>query len=304
MSGTSSDRAGSQSSRDQSDTGSGRPQQEEKLERSITGKLLFFYVLGDVLGSGIYALIGVIALEVGGAFWMAFVVGVTVAMLTGFAYAELITKYPQAAGAALYVHKAFGNRILTFIVTFCMLAASIAAAGALALVFGGPYFQEFLDIPSKVTAVVFIILLALLNFRGISESVKANLVMSLIEVSGLLLILLIGAVVLGSAEANLSQPFEFNEGNTALVILGGAAIAFFAMTGFENAANVAGETQNPSKVFPRALLGGMALAGLMYLLVAFIASMVAPLDDLAGSTSGLLVVVKAGPIAVPAMVFS
>jgi len=76
------------------------------------------------------------------------------------------------------------------------------------------------------------------------------------------------------------------------------------MTGFENAANVAGETQNPSKVFPRALLGGMALAGLMYLLVAFIASMVAPLDDLAGSTSGLLVVVKAGPIAVPAMVFS
>ncbi len=128
--------------------------------------------------------------------------------------------------------------------------------------------------------------------------------MSLIEVSGLLLILLIGAVVLGSGDANLSQPFEFNEGNTALVILGGAAIAFFAMTGFENAANVAEETQNPSKVFPRALLGGMALAGLMYLLVAFIASMVAPLDDLAGSNSGLLEVVKAGPIAVPAMVFS
>jgi len=100
------------------------------------------------------------------------------------------------------------------------------------------------------------------------------------------------------------QPFEFNEGNTPLVILGGAAVAFLAMTGFENAANVAEETRNPSKVFPRALLGGMALAGVLYLLVAFIASLVAPLDDLAGSDSGLLEVVQAGPIAVPAAVFS
>src|SRR3990170_5015123 len=103
--------------------------QEEGLNRSITGKLLFFYVLGDVLGSGIYALVGVMAAEVGGAFWTSFLVGITVAMLTGFAYAELITKYPQAAGAALYVNKAFRNNFLTFVVTFCMLWASIAACG-------------------------------------------------------------------------------------------------------------------------------------------------------------------------------
>jgi amino acid permease len=82
--------------------------QEEQLQRSVTGRLLFFYVLGDVLGSGIYALIGIMAFEVGGALWMSFVVGVSIALLTGFAYAELITKHPQAAGASLYVHKAFG----------------------------------------------------------------------------------------------------------------------------------------------------------------------------------------------------
>ena len=70
------------------------------LKRSITGRLLFFYVLGDVLGSGIYVLIGAVAAAVGGAFWMAFAAGVTVAAITGLAYAELVTKYPQAAGAA------------------------------------------------------------------------------------------------------------------------------------------------------------------------------------------------------------
>lgn len=53
------------------------------LRRSITGKQLFFYTLGDVLGSGIYVLIGLVAAAVGGAFWIAFALGVTVAAITG-----------------------------------------------------------------------------------------------------------------------------------------------------------------------------------------------------------------------------
>lgn len=289
-------------------SGTARPAPTEDLSRSITGRMLFFYVLGDVLGSGIYALIGIMAFEVGGAFWLSFVVGVTIALMTGFAYAELITKFPQAAGASLYVHKAFGKRPLTFIVTFSLLAATISAAGALSLTFGGEYFEAFIDgVSPTVVAVVFIVALSLLNFRGISESVWANMIMTLIESAGLLIILVIGVVVLGKGDADLSQPFQLNDGNPALVVLGGAAIAFFAMTGFENAANIAEETRNPSKVFPRALLGGMALAGLLYLLIAFIASMVAPLKDLTaddGEGGNLLTVVEAGPIPIPALLFS
>ena len=63
--------------------------------------------------SGIYVLIGLVAAAVGGAFWIAFALGVTVAAITGTAYAELVTKYPQAAGASLYVKKAFGSTVLT-----------------------------------------------------------------------------------------------------------------------------------------------------------------------------------------------
>ena len=294
------------SDHDSTDKGAGV--QEEHLKRSITGPQLFFYVLGDVLGSGIYALIGIMAFEVGGAFWLSFLIGVSVALLTGFAYAELATKYPQAAGASLYVHKAFGIRPLTFLVTFCLLSATIAAAGTLALTFGGEYFNSFIEsAPTTLVAVIFIVLLSLLNFRGISESVWANVVMTLIETAGLIMILVIGAVVLGKGDADLSQPFELNDGNPALVILGGAAVAFFAMTGFENAANVAEETQDPTKAFPRALIGGMALAGVLYLLIAFVASMVTPLDQLTedeGAGGTLLTVVEAGPIPIPALVFS
>jgi amino acid transporter len=111
--------------------------------------------------------------------------------------------------------------------------------------------------------------------------------------------------VLFQGEADLSRPFEFKSGgNEMLLVLAGAALAFFSMTGFENAANVAEETHTPSKVFPKALLGGMAIAGALYLVIAFVASMVVPTDTLAGSDGALLEVVKAGPIPIPSAVFA
>jgi amino acid transporter len=147
--------------------------------------------------------------------------------------------------------------------------------------------------------------LAYINFRGISESVKANLAMTITEVVGLALVLVVGVVVLLSGEANLSRPFEFNEGsNPALLALTGATLAFFAMTGFENAANVAEEVRNPSRVYPLALLGGMASAGIIYLIIAFIASMVTPLGQLAGSEVALLEVVRQGMPAFPGWLFA
>src|SRR4051812_2091596 len=114
---------------------------ETDLKRTITGRLLFFYVLGDVLGSGIYVLIGAVGAAVGGAFWIAFLIGISVATLTGLAYAELVTKYPRAAGSSLYANKAFGKPALTFFVTVAMLSSSFAAAGSLAAGFAG-YFAE------------------------------------------------------------------------------------------------------------------------------------------------------------------
>ena len=131
------------------------------LKRSITGAQLFFYTLGDVLGSGIYVLIGLVAAAVGGAFWIAFAAGVTVAAITGAAYAELVTKYPQAAGSSLYVQKAFGNRPLTFLVTVSFLAASFAASGSLATGFAS-YFSELFDgggPPALLVSLVFVAVL-------------------------------------------------------------------------------------------------------------------------------------------------
>jgi amino acid transporter len=276
-----------------------------KLVRNMTAGLLFLYVLGDVLGSGIYALTGLVADEVGGAFWTAFALGVGIALITGLAYAELVTRHPRAAGAALYIAKAFRNDFFTFVVTFCMLAAIITASGALALTFGGEYFKEFLNWPTLLVAIGFVAVLSFINFWGISETAKTNAVMTFIEFSGLIIVILAGIVVVFTGDADYGQVMEFKgDGNIALAILGGAALSFFAMTGFENAANVAEETKDAARVFPKALLGGMATAGVIYILVAIATSLVAPYASFAGSEGALLIVVEDGPLPIPGWIFA
>jgi len=266
----------------------------EGLTRSITGRLLFFYVLGDVLGSGIYVLIGLVAGAVGGAFWIAFAAGVTLATITGLAYAELATKYPQAAGASLYVNKAFRSPVLTFLITICSLSAVFAASGSLATGFAR-YFGELVPVvPALVVTLVFIGVLTIINFVGITESVVVNMVMTFVEIFGLVVVMVIGIIVVVRGDADFGVLTSFTaEGNPIFAIVAGVALAFFAMTGFENAANVAEETINPSKTFPRALIGGMAAAGVIYVLVAMSAALTVPVGTLADADAALLEVVRA-----------
>ena len=278
---------------------------EGGLKRSITGKQLFFYTLGDVLGSGIYVLIGLVAAAVGGAFWLAFAVGVAVAAITGTAYAELVTKYPQAAGSSLYVQKAFGNRALTFLVTVSFLAASFAASGSLAAGFAAYFSELWSGPPALLVSLVFVAVLVLVNYIGITESVVMNMVMTFVELGGLIIVMFIAVYYIAEGKADFGILTEISvSGNPALAILAGVALSFFAMTGFENTANVAEETIDPHKAFPRSLVGGMAVAGVVYVLVSMAAALTVPIDTLAESPAALLEVVRQGilPISTDFMV--
>jgi len=269
--------------------------EDSGLRRSITGRQLFFYTLGDVLGSGIYVLIGLVAAAVGGAFWIAFAIGVTIAAITGAAYAELVTKYPQAAGAALYVNKAFGNTALTFMTTVSFLAASFAATGSLATGFSSYFATLWEGPPALLVSLVFLLALVVVNFIGITESVVLNMLMTFVEVAGLLIVMVIGVWYIAQGDADFGVLVDISvAGNPALAILAGIAFSFFAMTGFENTANVAEETIDPRRSFPRSLVGGMVVAGVVYVLVSMAAALTVPTDQLASSDAALLEVVKQG----------
>src|ERR687895_2082957 len=112
---------------------------EPSLHRVMGPWLLLLFIVGDILGTGIYALTGQVARQVGGVVWLPFVVAFVVALITAFSYLELVTKYPKAAGAALYTHKAFGIHFVTFIVAFAVMCSGITSASTASRAFAANF---------------------------------------------------------------------------------------------------------------------------------------------------------------------
>jgi APA family basic amino acid/polyamine antiporter len=275
------------------------------LKRVVGVWLLFAFIVGDTLGAGIYTLVGTMALDVGGVIWLPLLLALVVALLTAGTYAELITKYPHAGGAARYVERAFGNPFLSFLVGFLMMASGITTAAALANAFAGDYLAALIDLPAAPMAVVFIVLLTLINLRGVRESLAANMIAAMIEVSGLVLIIVVAAIVFGSGGGDASRLTEFAPGVPPLQgAFAATIIAFFSFLGFEAAANMAEEVKNPSRSYPRALFGAILTAAVVYLLIAIGAVIVVPPAELAESTGPLLEVITASGLPVPGWLFS
>ncbi|MCA5894858.1 APC family permease [Isoptericola sp. NEAU-Y5] len=274
------------------------------LRRAVTGPLLYLFILGDVLGAGVYALIGEMAGDAGGLVWLSFVVALAMALLTAFSYAELVTKYPQAGGSAVYAERAFRSPLLAFLVGFCMLAAGTVSAAGLSLAFTGEYLTAFLDVPQVPAAIVFLLVVALVNAWGIKESLRANVVMTAIESAGLVLVIVLGAWVIGRGDADLAGAFTPPaDTSVGLAVLGSALVAFYSFVGFETSANLAEEVRDVSRVYPRALFAALATAGAVYVLLGFVAPAVVPPDELAQSTGPLLEVVRVAG-AVPPELFA
>nr|WP_307544362.1 APC family permease [Streptomyces sp. V3I8] len=266
--------------------------------------MLYFFILGDVLGAGVYVLVGQVAADAGGAVWVPLLVALCLALLTAASYAELVTKYPRAGGASHYATLAYGP-FAGFLAGFCMLAAGVVSVGALARGFGGDYLSEFVTLPVVLVTVVFLAALALLNARGISESTRANTVATVIEVSGLLLVIGLGAwiVLRGDGDVGRLTDLGTAEKGAASAVLSGAVLAYYSFVGFETSVNVAEETRDPRRTYPRALFGALITAGAVYVLVGAAAAAAVPTQKLAESSGPLLEVVRAAG-GVPTELFS
>jgi APA family basic amino acid/polyamine antiporter len=283
---------------------SGDPQQPS-LKRVIGRRMLLLFVLGDILGSGIYVLVGKVGGHVGGMLWLPFLLAFILAVLTAAAYSELAGKYPQAAGAALYINKAFGIPFVTFIVAFGVMMSGVTSAGVAAQAFGGRYLAEFVTMPIIAGALIFLALVTLVNFVGISESVKVNVTLTVIEASGLLVIVAIGIYALVTGEGDPGRALEFKPREGAFLgLLQGTALAFYALLGFEDSVNLAEEAKDPARDFPYALFGGVMVAVLIYMAVAFTATMLVDTETLTKSSGPLLEVVKVAGLTFPPKLFA
>ncbi|MET0867540.1 MAG: APC family permease [Pseudorhodoplanes sp.] len=284
--------------------------EQPELKRVMGPWLLLLFIVGDSLGTGIYALTGQVANQVGGMVWLPFLVAFVVAMMTAFSYLELVTKYPRAAGAALYTHRAFGVHFLTFIVAFAVMCSGITSSATASRAFAANFAQVFDFGRGALTvtgiAFVFMLVVAAINFRGVGESVKLNVVLTLVELTGLLIVIMIGLWAIGMGKGDVSRAFTFgNAPGTSFVwpVIAATTLAFFAMVGFEDSVNMAEETQEPSRIFPKILLTGLVITGTIYVLVSISAITLVSPKELGQGETPLLKVVQTGAPDFPIAIF-
>ncbi len=215
--------------------------------------------IGIILGAGIYALIGKAAGLAGNSVWLSFVLASLAAIFTGLSYAELSSLFPKASAEYEYTNRAFGKRA-AFIIGWLTIISGIVGASTVALGFGG-YFNELFNFPSVYAGLILIIALSVIIFYGIKESVWFVVICTLIEASGLLLIILLGIPYLGKVNY-LDLPFGFKG------VFEAASLIFFAYIGFEGIVKMSEETKQPEKTIPKGLLLSIFISTIIYVLVA------------------------------------
>ena len=284
---------------------------EPSLRRVMGPWLLLLFIVGDILGTGIYALTGQVAKQVGGVVWLPFLVAFVVAVITAFSYLELVTKYPKAAGAALYTHKAFGIHFVTFIVAFAVMCSGITSASTASRAFAANLSSALnLNLAGGIgitlVGLAFMALVAVVNFRGVGESVKANVVLTCVELTGLLIIIFIGLWAIGAGQGDVSRVTQFTtsaDGSLFWPVIAATTLAFFAMVGFEDSVNMAEETKDPTRIFPKILLTGLVITGAIYVLVSISAITLVSPEQLGEGETPLLKVVQAGAPNFPLWIF-
>lgn len=291
-----------------SDTGTVSPQ----LKRTLGLLAVTAFGVGDILGAGVYGLVGKIAGTVGCAAWMSYVLAGLMAALTGLTYAEWTSRHPRAGGAAHFCETAYRTPLVTFLVIFFVAlsglfsmatASRIFANYALAGVDGVANWWREALLPGA-----FVFALALVAMRGIKLSSAANAVCTVIEVSGLLIIIALAARFVGRADylsfAVKAQSVEPPMTAAALAVVTGASVAFYAFVGFEDLANLSEETHDPERVIPLGICLSIVITSIIYCAIAVLAVSVLPPAKLAATDSPLLDLVRAAAPRFPAGIYA
>jgi len=259
------------------------------LRRSLGLPLLTLYGLGNIVGAGIYVLIGKVAGLAGSSTTLSFIIAMVTAGVTALSYMELSGRYPVSASVSVYLHKAFGKRWLSVAIGLAMVVGGVASAAALAQGFAG-YLNSFLTVPTGVASVGLLVAIGALAIKGMSESAKTAALFTGLEILGLALVVWFGRSAF--ARMDIAGMVTVDPAVGISGVFAGAFLAFYAYIGFEDMVNVAEEAKNPSRTMPLAILLSLVLSAVLYLLVVSVSTTLVAPAELSSSSAPLALVIE------------
>lgn len=231
------------------------------LERSIGKISATLLTASMIIGTGIFAAVGSATAFAGSGLLLSMVIGGIIALATGISASQLGVNFPKEGGAFTWARE-FNHKTLSFIAGISYLGKAIVSLGVISLAFATYTANFFPPIPTQVLASLALLFAIVLNRLGIKLTSRVLIILASLNV-----LLLLVFVILGFHSVNIKNLFPLTGKGTAGVLTG-AAIFFWTWDGFMRTAIMASEIKNPRKSIPYAVVGGIAIAAVIYLLVA------------------------------------
>lgn len=279
-------------------------EEEGQLRRAIGLFDLTALGLGAIIGTGIFVILGEAIGDAGPAIVLSFVLAGVTCAFSALSYSELASSVPVSGSAYTYTYATLGE-LLAWIIGWDLILEYGVSVAAVAVGWG-EYLSSFLNtlfgvtLPTAITAppgeggvvnlpAAFLVLaVTAVLILGVKESARANTIMVVLKIVVLLLFLVLAFTAFNADNIRPFMPEGFNGVTTA------AAAIFFAYIGFDAVSTSGEEVKNPKRDLPWAIIGSLAIATLLYCLVALAATGAYPWRDLEGEGAPLAVVLAEG----------
>ena len=264
-------------------------QRGSSLTRRISLPLLILYGLGNIIGAGIYVLIGKVAEVAGYLAPAAFLTAALVATLTAFTYGELASRYPYSAGEAVYLQAGFGKTWLSVTAGLLIAVAGVVSSAAIVRGFAA-YLEALIEVDHTIAITLALVTMGAVAIWGILESLLFAALFTILEIGGLVFIIWIGRGSFSVLPEHLpTMTPTLDPGAWGMILIGGF-LAFYAYIGFEDMVNIAEEVKNPRRNLPIGIVTAFVLASLLYLAVCVVGVLAVPPHELGRSDSPLALI--------------
>ncbi len=244
------------------------------LERVLGTNALFSTAYGNV-GSSIYYALGLVASYALGLTPLVFIITGALFYCTATTYAEATAMYPEAGGSSLFARRAF-NELWSFFTAWAQMlnyTITIAISAFFAAHYaGGVSFEYFSTSPGDVVfGIGLVILLALVNVRGVKDAVSVNVVLAAIDFLSQLAIVLVGFILVLSPDTLLRNLDFVGTAPRWTDLLIAIPLGTVAYTGIETISNMAGEAKDPDRTIAASIKRVMVAVFAIYFTLPLVA---------------------------------
>jgi APA family basic amino acid/polyamine antiporter len=270
-----------------------------ELRRQIGVRTATALVVGEVIAVGIFLTPAGMAKELGSPMLLLIVwlVMGAMALCGALCYGELAARYPEAGGGYVYLREAYGPAVAFMYgwMAFLVMDPGLTAALAVGLATYAGYGLKLSPWGVKALAIGTIILVALINIRGVRLGAGFIRTLTFLKL-GLLAFIFLWGVGFQLGDWSNFTPFVGRPEKSAPLVgalAGGLIGAFFSFAGWWDLGKLGGEVKNPGRTLPRALTYGVLIVTIVYILTSFAFIYLVPLDQV---TSGETFAAQAGEV--------